>query len=345
MKNFVLHDGKRNRQNVEAECINCKNIITKRKDLFEKYRNRCAVCLKQEIVSSLAEDNYTLVSFDGATEKDVMIVMCNHAHEYPVNFSSWKQGTRCPKCAGNEKHDIIFVCEFLAKNGFRLISETYNGAHSGLDVQCEKCNFAFKNAWTAFQQKKVVCPQCDSKNFKSKKKDFDFIKQEIEKYRYKLISENYINCEEKLQLICPEGHKCEISYDKFKQGRRCKYCKKSKGEHKICEYLINKKIDFSYEHTFSDLKFINKLRFDFYIPNYSLCIEFQGEQHYKPDKWPETKKSRLERFNDNQSRDNLKRNYCEDENNNLRLIEICYKDYKKIDEILDSVFMNHAKLK
>jgi len=69
------------------------------------------------------------------------------------------------------------------------------------------------------------------------------------------------------------------------------------------------------------------LRFDFYIPSLNLCIEFQGEQHY--GKQTGFFKSS---YKTTQKHDKLKRQYCQD--HNIKLLEISYKDYDKIEEIL-----------
>ena len=62
------------------------------------------------------------------------------------------------------------------------------------------------------------------------------------------------------------------------------YGKTSSGEKIIKHYLLQKGIYFEKEKTFSDLRSDkNKpLKFDIYIPSLNLCVEFQGEQHYKP---------------------------------------------------------------
>ena len=49
-------------------------------------------------------------------------------------------------------------------------------------------------------------------------------------------------------------------------------------EDKILEFL---NIKYEEQKTFEGLKYIGKLRFDFYLPDYNLCIEFQGKQHYE----------------------------------------------------------------
>ena len=68
---------------------------------------------------------------------------------------------------------------------------------------------------------------CAKENTKLKLKlDFSIVKQEIEKEGYILLStkEEYINNTSKLRMICPKGHKCEISWSNFQQGKRCREC-------------------------------------------------------------------------------------------------------------------------
>ena len=63
------------------------------------------------------------------------------------------------------------------------------------------------------------------------------------------------------------------------KGKRC-----SKGEFKICKFLQRLDIEFEREKTFSECRSLkgNLLRFDFFIPEYNLLIEFNGLHHYKP---------------------------------------------------------------
>jgi hypothetical protein len=63
------------------------------------------------------------------------------------------------------------------------------------------------------------------------------------------------------------------------KGNRC-----SKGEYRIATILEKLNIPFTREQTFSTCKSPknNPLRFDFFIKQYGLLIEFQGHHHYKP---------------------------------------------------------------
>lgn len=99
-------------------------------------------------------------------------------------------------------------------------------------------------------------------------------------------------------------------------------CGNSKGEDKIKQILEEQQIVFNTQQTFPDLLSCKnwKLRFDFYLPEIKTCIEFQGSQHYNPQSYFYS----LDLINN----DILKREYCK--KNKLKLIEIPYTDYDKI---------------
>lgn len=108
-------------------------------------------------------------------------------------------------------------------------------------------------------------------------------------------------------------------------------CIKSKGEEKISEILNKYNIFFEKEKAFKDCinsKTNNKLRFDFYLPDYNCCIEYDGEQHFNPPKGSWTYYSLQER----QKLDNLKNQYCLEKN--IYLIRIPYWEYNNIENII-----------
>lgn len=57
----------------------------------------------------------------------------------------------------------------------------------------------------------------------------------------------------------------------------------SKGELFLIDMFKSNKINFITEKTYPDLKKITYLRFDFYLPDYNILVEYHGEQHFKKD--------------------------------------------------------------
>lgn len=58
------------------------------------------------------------------------------------------------------------------------------------------------------------------------KLNIEFVREEFEKEGYKLLSEEYKGCHEKLKVKCPKGHITKINWDSFKQGGRCVECRR-----------------------------------------------------------------------------------------------------------------------
>jgi formylmethanofuran dehydrogenase subunit E len=156
------------------------------------------------------------------------------------------------------------------------------------------------------------------------------------KYDYSLVKEfkgNSINSN--IIIICPKhGEFLQTPQNHLKNN--CPYCNISKGEDEIEKFLIKNKINYKREHKFKDClnpKSNRLLPFDFYLPDYNLCIEYQGEQHFKITKFFEKRAGGLEGL---KYRDKIKKQYCLE--NNIGLLEILYTDFDKIKLILNEKF-------
>lgn len=93
---------------------------------------------------------------------------------------------------------------------------------------------------------------------------------------------------------------------------------KSIGEKLINDILTKNCIDFIPQKRFDDCKNILTLPFDFYLPKYNTCIEFDGIQHFKPIEFfgGENEFKRLK------TNDTIKTEYCR--LNNINLIRLPY---------------------
>lgn len=114
----------------------------------------------------------------------------------------------------------------------------------------------------------------------------------------------------------------------------------SKGEQLIYKILNKEKIKFQREKTFYDLK-KGKYRFDFYLPDYNICIEYDGEQHFKYTSFFHKNKDDLKK---QKERDRRKNSYCLA--NNIKLYRIPYYKTEKIknfSNILDEDFLVKTK--
>lgn len=117
-------------------------------------------------------------------------------------------------------------------------------------------------------------------------------------------------------------------------------CAKSKGEEKIIFLLIQLQIPFITQKRFENCIFPDtnrQLVFDFYLPEYNILIEYDGEQHFH--------KVRNDRYGYENliARDNYKNQWCKD--NNIPLIRIPYTDYDNLNEEYMRAIIHHNNWK
>lgn len=131
---------------------------------------------------------------------------------------------------------------------------------------------------------------------------------------------------------CKEcGHKWETRITDRNKGNGCPICNQSKGEKRIKEILDFKNINYIPQKTFNGLLGLRNglLSYDFYLSQYNLLIEYQGQQHEKFIRGLHKSKKDFERQLEH---DRRKRGYAE--TNNIKLLEIWYKDFDNIENIL-----------
>lgn len=261
------------------------------------------------------------------------------------SWNSIKNGSiYCKKCElenirEKRGNNIEYIREKAKEFDIEIISDVYINNEEKLKFICNKHKnkgIQYKS-WGNILTKNNPCIYCSKENHLKKvmKSEEKFIKEvyEVHGDKYKIIS-NYKGSNNKVLVHCNKcGQDFEIKASHLLDGHGCGICTKSKGEEYIKLYLDNKKINNIREYKFDDCIGIKrKLPFDFYLPDYNMCIEFQGIQHYKPVEIF----GGLKKFKEQQINDNIKRKYCK--NNNIYLLEISYKDIESISEILDKVF-------
>lgn len=109
----------------------------------------------------------------------------------------------------------------------------------------------------------------------------------------------------------------------------------SSNEILIGNILKENGINFQKEKSFDSCKSVKKLRFDFYLPDYNTCIEYDGLQHFKPIAYFGGEES----FNNTKKNDSIKNKYCQDNGISLIRIPYTYSD-TQIKDTIKSIIQN-----
>ncbi|MBP7845895.1 MAG: hypothetical protein KA007_00475 [Candidatus Pacebacteria bacterium] len=140
--------------------------------------------------------------------------------------------------------------------------------------------------------------------------------KEIHDEKYDYSTSFYFKGKTPISIICSEHGIFNQTPDAHISGKGCIKCSESKGEKEITKILKLHEIKFESQKKFEECKKKLPLPFDFYLPEKNVCIEFDGEQHYKPVEWF----GGLEGFLERKENDKIKETFCK--NKRIKLIRI-----------------------
>jgi len=183
--------------------------------------------------------------------------------------------------------------------------------------------------------KKCGTEKTNQKNTKSIEK---FINESIiihnNKYDYSLV--NYKGTDLKVNIICKEHGVFEQKPTKHLQGQGCPICSESKLEREVRNFLEKNKIQYINQYgKKSDDFYLKGQYLDFYLPEYKMGIECQGEQHFFPvdfgNKGIKYSKGMFEKIKE---RDIKKYNLCKNYGINI----LYYSKYTPNEKYIDLIY-------
>ena len=138
---------------------------------------------------------------------------------------------------------------------------------------------------------------------------------------------NYKNNRTKLKIHHKNCGKDFIScaHEFIDSSNSCPICSKSLSEKYLVGALKKYNFTFKEQYTFSKCKDKLSLRFDVFIPNLNLVIEFDGEYHYYPIRG-------VESFEKTKMHDEIKNRFCSE--NNINIIRIPFYLRDKIYDVI-----------
>lgn len=107
----------------------------------------------------------------------------------------------------------------------------------------------------------------------------------------------------------------------------------SSGERAVKNYLDGRGMKFTTQKSFQDLRHVGLLRFDFFLDDHNIAIEYNGRQHYQPVEYFGGDAA----FADSVQRDNAKQEWCRSNGVDLVVVryDCCVKSY--LDEVLSGL--------
>lgn len=269
--------------------------------------------------------------------------------------SYWLEGKGCDYCNG-KFYPPDFLRMAREKHGdkyqYRGV-KNIKSAQSYIKIHCDNPDHHWHRQRVDLHIQGFGCVECS--NYPNKKTPMQRCQEWIDKciekygegrYDYSRAHEDYVNNDSLVWIrCCIHDHWFQQTPDNNLRtvNGSCPICslefRESEGEAEIRRWLLKHGItNFKQDEVtlpVEDPRCKRQyLRPDFWLPDYNLFIEYNGEQHYEDIEYFHAGGWTLE---DQQIRDEAVRRYCHDHHHNL--LEILYTEFDNISEILTKTLL------
>ena len=294
------------------------------------------------------ELDFLTSEFKGKNKKVTAYCRKHGAITHPADY--WLEGKGCEYCNGK-----FYPPDFLQlarkKHGYKYQYRGIKDIKNQTSIIRIHCNNPEHHWWPQRVERHLAgdgCRECAGRHQPVMQRCQEWIDKCIEKYGegrydYSRAHEDYVNNDSLVWIrCCIHDHWFQTTPDNNLRtvNGSCPICsiefRESEGEATIRRWLQKHGIlDFEQEYQLPNEDPTLPLQYlsaDFYLLHGRdyIIIEYHGEQHYKDI--PYFYEGRVRNFAVQQQRDRYLRRYCHD--NGIRLIEIPYWDFNRIDEIL-----------
>ena len=286
--------------------------------------------------------DYSLVDYKNAHTP--VTIICPIHGPFQQSPNSHRKGIQCTKC-GKESSiknrtysldDFIKFARQVHGNKYDYSKSNYVNTTKKIAIICPIHGLFTQSP--ASHLNSLGCQKCaDEQRANAQRKTNDeFVKMAntVHGFKYDYSKSDYVNYQTKVTIICKKHGEFEQTPANHLKNQGCPKCNESQGEKLIHSILEKIGLKFETQKKFTECVNISiskkgnkrcfKLPFDFYLPDYNTCIEFDGLQHFQPV----TVFGGEETFKKQQILDNIKNTFCRQ--NNIKLLRIPYT-FKKDD--------------
>ena len=310
-------------------CQKCKTdkVISHNKLSTEIFIEKC---------KKLHGDKYDYSKVNYINNYTKVCIICPKHGEFWQIPSDHLRGRGCSKCSKNKPlttEEFINSAKKVHGNKYNYSKVEYKGSQSKVCIICPKHGEFWQTPNAHLNGN--GCPRCKAitigERCSHSKEEFIKLAEKVHGDKYDYSKVNYVNNYTKVCIICPKHGEFWQKPTLHLQGCGCPICKESKLETEIREFLIIEKITFEEKKHFD---WLGKQHIDFFIPEYNVGIECQGEGHFENVEYF----GGINSFKKRLKLDENKNFICK---NKIKLYYYTSEKNLKINKILPSIYNNN----
>lgn len=266
------------------------------------------------ILSNLKNIDTSQFIYTNNTTKSKLI--CEYHGDFYRNIKQIRKNILCPKCINKITTTEQFINKSILIHGnkYNYKNTKYTSIRKKLKVKCN-----LHGEFELYPSQHVKGQGCQICKYDLLKNEFIKKAKKIHNYDYSKVV--YKNNKTNIIVVCKTHGDFLVRPDNhINLLNGCPKCSISNGELIISNFLDQNGIEYQIQKKFNNCILKDKLRFDFYLPKYNICIEFNGIQHYESVDYFGGKKT----LEYNIKRDIIKKEYCN--SNNIQLFIIKYNE-------------------
>jgi endogenous inhibitor of DNA gyrase (YacG/DUF329 family) len=206
----------------------------------------------------------------------------------PVHGSFWQRlvnhyihGNDCPKCSKSKEKNTLedFISKSKAVHGdnYDYSKVVYETNQSMVIIGCKKHGEFVQRA--ASHISGYACKKCVFEKRLLSLNEFIYKAKAVHGDKFDYSKVVYTGNKNHVKVICPQHGAFRVTPNAHVSSKTgCALCMESKGERAVELFLKKYGFDFIREYKIKPYLY----RYDFFIPEFNIFIEFNGHQHYKP---------------------------------------------------------------
>ena len=242
------------------------------------------ILTKEEFIKKAREKHndkydYSKVTYIGAHNK--VCIICPEHGEFWQKPNGHLNGYGCSKCSGKytpTKEEWIISAHDVHGDKYDYSKVHYVNNHTKVCIICPKPGHGEFWQTPNCHLSGQGCPKCGGVYIPTKE-EWIASARKSHGNKYDCSKVEYVNCVVKVCIICPEHGEFWQTPNNHTNGAGCPKCNLSHLERSVMNYLDDMEITYENQKHF---KWLGRQSLDFYLPDYNVGIECQGEQHFFP---------------------------------------------------------------